>query len=109
MVTISESLKEGAKLPYEIREFSFVRDDRADEAIDILDMYQVFLGFFANITIRPADYPAVVAGLSLGCVSSPNSQSIPPDKNIEIATNQNAASTEPLKCAAMPRPNAPTP
>lgn len=51
----------------------------------------------------------VEAGFSRGWVSSPQNHSTAPDKAIEIATNQKAATVDPLKCAASPRPSAPIP
>jgi len=47
------------------------------------------------------------AGLSRGWVSSPSQKSRPPETNIEIATNQKAASAAPVRLAASPRPSAP--
>ena len=49
------------------------------------------------------------AGFRRGWVSSPHHQSRAPDSSIEAATNQNAASSAPVTCAARPRPSAPTP
>ena len=49
------------------------------------------------------------AGLRRGWVSSPQIHSTAPETAIEIATNQKAATVDPLKCAANPRPSAPMP
>jgi hypothetical protein len=57
----------------------------------------------------PGGIGCVYAGFNLGCVFSPKNQSRKPDKNIDTATNQNAASTVPLKCAVTPNPSAPMP
>ena len=47
------------------------------------------------------------AGFSRGWVSSESQSSKPPDTNIDIATNQKAASAAPVRLAARPSPKAP--
>lgn len=105
---------EATKLVATLRKLGYEHDNCGSKEIfsndPSHDISIVALGCVPSVIIGKIPENAYgVAGLISGCVSSPNSHRIAPDKNIEIATNQKAASTDPLKCAAIPSPNAPMP
>lgn len=62
-----------------------------------------------TIFMRTGTVCPKAVGQSFVVLDLPLSKSRPPDKSIATVTNQKAASTDPVKCATIPKPNAPIP